>query len=162
MERKMTRHWRTLASLVFALALIVGTMGVAVAQQGGQPKDGDHPACQNSNNPPDWCDDQDDGDDGGDGDDGDDGGDGEEPGFPEDCSGVVDAFREGGAPEEMTDGMQQLCDAFEGDGNGDDGDDGEGSPIGEGCDALVDGLSENIDEGFEEARALCEQAPGLA
>ena len=220
-----TRRWRTLASLVFALALVISMFGVAAAsqhpgEQGGPEKGPDHPACDNPGDGPEWCDedndeepaepdpdegcDEDDytgiqdtgvasgivnevktgaedggapeeltegidtincevivtienatdGDEGEDDDEGDDenseNGDGE-------CTSLVDAFEENGAPAELTDGLRQLCDAIEGNGNGDDEDEGdEGNPVSDGCDTLVDELSANVDEAFEEAGALCD------
>ena len=227
-SQRLATHWRTWASLVFALALAISMVGVAAAAQGpsgngGGPEQGpDHPACDNPGGGPEWCDedgddpgepgepDPDDGcteddytgiqdtgvasgivneaktgaEDGGapeeltdvadtvncevivtlenaidgngngDDDDDDDEENGNGNGDAGECTTLVDAIEDGGAPAELTDGLRQICDAIEGD-DDDDGN-GEGNPVSEGCDTLVGELADTVDDSVGEAGALCE------
>lgn len=82
------------------------------------------------------------------------------------CNTVIDEMVGGGAPPEVEQG-RQLCDQFgEHPDDGDEepeepeepGDGDEESPLAEGCDQVVDGLV-GVAPDFEQARALCEQAP---
>lgn len=92
------------------------------------------------------------------------------PALPASCSELVDALADGGAPAELTDGLQQLCDAAEG-GDGEPGDEepGDGEPGDEdedageggnalqaGCDDLVDAVADATADELRELGAVCD------
>lgn len=167
-------HRRATERFVWLLAVTIAALGLLAAQSvgfdaaligspGANPCDqgnagASNPNCQDGEfTPPE---DDDDGDD-----DADDPGAPGEPGepgtpaVPASCTEFVEALADGGAPAELTDGLQTLCDAIEGDDGSDPnepGDPAEGNLLSDGCQELIDALSEATAEEVGELGAVCD------